>query len=96
MVESSNYEEGIDYNETFAPVIRNEAIQILIAFAFYLKFKLFQIDVKSAFSNELLNEKMYVKLPLSFEKVDFPNHFAKLDKALYGLEQAPRAWYERL
>lgn len=59
-------------------------------------FKLFQMDVKSAFLNENLKEAVYVKQPPSFEDVDFPHHVLKLDKSLYGLKQAPRAWYEKL
>jgi hypothetical protein len=69
---------------------------MLLAFACYKDFKLFQMDVKSAFLNGLISEKVYVKQPLGFESHEFPNHVFKLTKALYGLKQAPRAWYERL
>ena len=89
-------EEGIDYDETFAPVARLEAIRILLAFACYMDFKLFQMDVKSAFLNGVVKEEVYVEQPPGFESFDFPNHAFKLRKALYGLKQAPRAWYERL
>ncbi|XP_049342929.1 uncharacterized protein LOC125807259 [Solanum verrucosum] len=91
-----NQEEEIDYDETFALVARMEAIRILIAFAAHVEFKLFQMDVKSAFLNGNLKEKVYVKKPPYFEDADLPNHVLKLDKALYGLKQAPRAWYEHL
>jgi hypothetical protein len=88
--------EGIDYEETFAPVVRSEAIRILLAFAASKGFKLFQMDVKSAFLNGYIEEEVYVRQPPGFESSKFPNHVFKLQKALYGLKQAPRAWYERL
>ncbi|CAM8954199.1 unnamed protein product [Rhodiola kirilowii] len=88
--------EGVDFDETFAPVARLEAIRLLLAFACHLKFKLFQMDVKSAFLNGLLNEEVYVAQPKGFEHPHHPDHVYRLKKALYGLKQAPRAWYERL
>nr|GEV31744.1 retrovirus-related Pol polyprotein from transposon TNT 1-94 [Tanacetum cinerariifolium] len=88
------HEEGIDYDETFAPVARMEAIRIFLAFATYINFKVYQMDVKSAFLNGKLKEEVYVKQPHGFESSEFPNYVCKLDKALYGLEQALRAWYE--
>ncbi|WP_264802584.1 reverse transcriptase domain-containing protein, partial [Bacillus sp. CN2] len=88
--------EGIDYEETFAPVARLEAIRILLAFAASKGFKLFQMDVKSAFLNGYIEEEVYVQQPPGFENPKFPNHVFKLHKALYGLKQAPRAWYDRL
>ncbi|KAL5541106.1 hypothetical protein UlMin_043392 [Ulmus minor] len=91
-----NQEEGIDYEETFAPVARLEAIRILLAFACYHDFVLFQMDVKSAFLNGFILEEVFVEQPPGFESFDFPNHVYKLKKALYGLKQAPRAWYDRL
>ncbi|KAK8578905.1 hypothetical protein V6N13_142162 [Hibiscus sabdariffa] len=89
-------EEGIDFDETYAPVARMEAIRMLLAFACHHEFKLFQMDVKSAFLNGFISEEVYVEQPPSFEDPNFPNHVFKLSKALYGLKQAPRAWYERL
>ncbi|GJS31858.1 putative reverse transcriptase domain-containing protein [Tanacetum coccineum] len=86
-----NQQEGIDYDETFAPVVRLEAIMIFLAFAIYMNFTLYQKDVKSAFLNGNLKEEVYVKQPPGFEINEFPNHICKLDKALYGLKQAPRA-----
>ena len=91
-----NQQEGIDYDETFAPVARLEAIRILLAFAAHKNLKLFQMDVKSAFLNGFLNEEVYVHQPPGFINEKKPNHVFKLKKALYGLKQAPRAWYERL
>ena len=82
---------NIDYEENFAPVARIEAIRILIAFVAHMEFKLYQMDVKSAFLNEYLKEKVYAMQPPGFESKEFSNHVFKLDKALYGLKQAPRA-----
>jgi hypothetical protein len=88
--------EGIDYEETFAPIARLEAIRILLAFAASKGFKLFQMDAKSAFLNGYIEEEVYVRQPPSFESSKFLNHVFKLQKALYGLKQAPIASYERL
>ncbi|GJU61818.1 retrovirus-related pol polyprotein from transposon TNT 1-94 [Tanacetum coccineum] len=89
-------EERIDYDETFAPVARMEAIRIFLSFATYMNFKVYQMDVKSDSLNGKLKEEVYVKQPPDFESSEFPNYACKLDKALYGLKQAPRAWYEIL
>jgi hypothetical protein len=78
--------EGIYYDETFAPVARLEAIMILLAFSASKGFKLFQMDVKSAFLNGYIEEGVYVRQPLGFESSKFPNHVFKLQKALYGLK----------
>ncbi|WVZ93735.1 LOW QUALITY PROTEIN: hypothetical protein U9M48_039692 [Paspalum notatum var. saurae] len=88
--------EGKDYEETFAPVARLEAIRILLAFAASKGFKLQQMDVKSAFPNGFIEEEVYVRQPPGFESARFPDRVYKLRKALYGLKQAPRAWYARL
>jgi hypothetical protein len=88
--------EGIDYEETFAPVARLEAIRILLAFSVAKGFKLHQMDVKSAFLNGVLEEEVYVRLPPGFESEKYPHRVYKLRKALYGLKQAPRAWYGKL
>ncbi|GJQ96108.1 retrovirus-related pol polyprotein from transposon TNT 1-94 [Tanacetum coccineum] len=87
-----NQQEGIDNNESFAPVARLKAVRIFLAFATYMNFIVYQMDVKSAFLNGKLKEEVYVKQPPGFESNDFPNHVCKLDKALYGLKQAPIAW----
>ncbi|GJW89609.1 retrovirus-related pol polyprotein from transposon TNT 1-94 [Tanacetum coccineum] len=91
-----NQQEGIDYDETYAPVTRLDSIRILLAYACALDFKLFQMDVKSAFLNSFINEEVYVAQPLGFIDFEKPNHVYKLKKALYGLKQAPKAWYDRL
>jgi hypothetical protein len=88
--------EDLDFGETYAPVARLESICILLAFATHHDFKLYQMDVKSAFLNGPISELVYVEQPPGFEDSKFPNHVYKLHKALYGLKQAPRAWYECL
>ncbi|GJW47192.1 retrovirus-related pol polyprotein from transposon TNT 1-94 [Tanacetum coccineum] len=89
------WQEGIDYDQTFAPVARLEAIGIFLAFSTYMNFIIYQMDVKSAFINGKLKEEVYVKQPPGFESNEFHNHVCKLDKALYGLKQATRAWYPK-
>jgi hypothetical protein len=88
--------EGLDFDETYATVARLESIRILLAYATYHGFKLYQMDVKSAFLNGPIKEEVYVEQPPSFEDIEYPNHVYKLSKALYGLKQAPRACYECL
>jgi hypothetical protein len=73
-----------------------EAIRILLAFSMAKGFKLHQMDMKSAFLNGVLEEEVYVRQPPGFESEKYPNRVYKLSKALYGLNQAPRAWYGRL
>jgi hypothetical protein len=85
--------EGIDYEETFALVVRLEAIRILLAFSVAEGFKLHQMDVKSAFLNGVLDEEVYVRQPPGFESEKYPHRVYKLRKALYGLKQTPRPWY---
>ncbi|KAK6160650.1 hypothetical protein DH2020_004031 [Rehmannia glutinosa] len=89
-------EEGIDFDETFAPVARLEAIRILLAYCCFKNFKVYQMDVKSAFLNGFIQEEVYVKQLPGFENFSRPNDVYKLKKALYGLKQEPRAWYDRL
>jgi hypothetical protein len=82
--------------ETFAPVVCLEAIRILLAFDVYKGFKLHQMDVKSAFLNGIILEKVFVRQPPGFENPKYPNSVYKLSKSLYELKQASRAWYARL
>ncbi|KAJ9558624.1 hypothetical protein OSB04_013238 [Centaurea solstitialis] len=89
-------QEGIDYDETFAPVARIEAIRIFLAYAAHKNMMVYQMDVKCAFLNGVLREEVYVEQPEGFVDPRFPDHVYALDKALYGLKQAPRAWYETL
>ncbi|KAJ9541772.1 hypothetical protein OSB04_028278 [Centaurea solstitialis] len=89
-------QEGIDYDETFAPVARLEAIRMFLAYAAYKDFTVFQMDVKTAFLYGHLKEEVYVTQPEGFVDKEHPDYVYVLDKALYGLKQAPRAWYEEL
>jgi hypothetical protein len=88
--------KGLDFDETYAPVAGLESIRILLAYATYHGFKIYQMDVKSAFLNGPIKEEVYVEQPPGFEDSEYPNLVYKLSKALYGLKQAPRAWYEWL
>ncbi|GJV37049.1 putative ribonuclease H-like domain-containing protein [Tanacetum coccineum] len=89
-------EEGIDYDEVFAPVARIEAIRLFLAFASYMGFTVYQMDVKSTFLYGTIEEEVYVHQPPGFVDLAHPNKVYKVIKALYGLHQAPRAWYETL
>nr|GEW03408.1 hypothetical protein [Tanacetum cinerariifolium] len=89
-------EEGIDYDEVFAPVARIEAIRLFLAYASFMGFIVYQMDVKSAFLYGTIEEEVYVCQPPGFEDPQFPNKVYKVEKALYGLHQALRAWYETL
>nr|GFB31467.1 hypothetical protein [Tanacetum cinerariifolium] len=86
-------QEGIDYDETFAPVARIEAIRLFLAYAAHKDFTVFQMDVKTSFVNGILKEEVYVGQPPGFISKQYLDHVYALDKALYGLKQAPRAWY---
>ncbi|KAJ9553246.1 hypothetical protein OSB04_017291 [Centaurea solstitialis] len=88
--------KGIDYDDVFAPVARIEAIRLFLAFASYKGFKVYQMDVKSAFLYGTIDEEVYVSQPPGFEDPKYPDKVYKLRKALYGLHQAPRAWYDTL
>nr|GEY27072.1 hypothetical protein [Tanacetum cinerariifolium] len=89
-------EEGIDYDEVFSLVARIEAIRLFLTYASFKDFVVYQMDVKSAFLYRNIEEDVYVCQPPRFEDPDFPNKVYKVEKALYGLHQAPRAWYETL
>nr|GFC38453.1 retrovirus-related Pol polyprotein from transposon TNT 1-94 [Tanacetum cinerariifolium]GFC38476.1 retrovirus-related Pol polyprotein from transposon TNT 1-94 [Tanacetum cinerariifolium] len=84
-------QEGIDYDETFAPVAQIEAICLFLAYASHKDFTVFQMDVKTAFLNGILKEEVYVGQPPGFFSKQYPDHVYALDKALYCLKQAPRA-----
>ncbi|GKB89884.1 retrovirus-related pol polyprotein from transposon TNT 1-94 [Tanacetum coccineum] len=89
-------EEGIDFEESFAPVARIEAIFIFIANAANKNMPIYQMDVKMTFLTGELREVVYVSQPKGFVDQDKPNHVYRLKKALYGLKQAPRAWYDMM
>ncbi|GKC41346.1 putative ribonuclease H-like domain-containing protein, partial [Tanacetum coccineum] len=89
-------EEGIDYDEVFAPIAIIETIRLFLAYASFKDFLVYQMDVKSAFLYGKIEEEVYVCQPPGFEDPDFPDRVYKVEKALYGLHQAPKAWYETL
>jgi hypothetical protein len=88
--------EGLDFGETFAPVARLEATRILLAIAATKGFKLYQMNVKSAFLNGVIQEEVYVRQPPGFENPKYSHRVYKLSKALYRLKQTLRTWYARL
>nr|GFA96489.1 retrovirus-related Pol polyprotein from transposon TNT 1-94 [Tanacetum cinerariifolium] len=96
VVRGYRQEEGLDFEESFAPVARMEAIRIFLAYAAHKSFIVFQMDVKTTFLHGSLKEDMHVCQPEGFIDADHPSHVYKLKKALYGLKQAPRAWYDEL
>jgi hypothetical protein len=88
--------EGLDFWETFAHVAHLKAIRILLVFTVSKGFKLYQIDIKSALQNGVIQEEVYVRQLLSFESPKYPDRVYKLSKALYRLKQASHTWYARL
>nr|GFB41020.1 putative ribonuclease H-like domain-containing protein [Tanacetum cinerariifolium] len=89
-------EEGIDYEEVFAPVARIKAIRLFLAYAYFMGFPVYKMDVKSAFLYGTIKEEVYACQPPGFEDREYHDKVYKVVKALYGLHQAPRAWYETL
>nr|GEV35838.1 retrovirus-related Pol polyprotein from transposon TNT 1-94 [Tanacetum cinerariifolium] len=96
VVRGYRQEEGIDFKESFAPVTRMEAIRIFLAYAAHKSFTVFQMNVKTAFLHGSLKEDVYVCQPKDFIDADHPSHVYNLKKDLYGVKQAPRAWYDEL
>ncbi|GJV13019.1 retrovirus-related pol polyprotein from transposon TNT 1-94 [Tanacetum coccineum] len=96
MARGYHQEEGVDFEESFAPVARLEAIRIFLTFAAHKNMVIYQINVKTAFLNGNLREEVYVSQPDGFVDPDNPNHVYKLKKALFGLKQTPHAWYDML
>ena len=88
--------EGVDYFETFSPVVKASTVRIVLSLAVMHKWKIRQVDVNNAFLNGDLTEDVYMYQPEGFIDQQKPNHVCKLKKALYGLKQAPRAWYDKL
>ncbi|GJW23794.1 retrovirus-related pol polyprotein from transposon TNT 1-94 [Tanacetum coccineum] len=89
-------EEGIEFEETFAPVAHLKAVQMFLAYTKNKGFIVYQMYVKTAFLNGTMKEEVYVSQPDDFVEPEFPNHVYRLRKSLYGLKQAPRAWYDKL
>ncbi|XP_021831951.1 uncharacterized protein LOC110771896 [Prunus avium] len=92
VVEGFSEEQGLDYNETFSPVVRHTTVRLVLAHATKNHWELHQLDVKNAFLHGDLQEEVYMKQPQGFEDAIHPSHICKLLKSLYGLKQAPRAW----
>ena len=89
-------QEGIDYSETFSPVIKQATVRLVFSIAVSRNWKIHQLDIHNVFLNGILTEEVYMKQPPSFVDSFLPSHVCKLHKLLYGLKQAPRAWYTRL
>nr|GEV39696.1 hypothetical protein [Tanacetum cinerariifolium] len=89
-------EEGIDYDEVFTLVARIEAIRLFLAYASFMGFTVYHMDVKSAFLYGTIDEEVYVMQPPGFQDLEYPARVYKVEKAMYGLHQAPRAWYGTL
>ncbi|GJR86950.1 retrovirus-related pol polyprotein from transposon TNT 1-94 [Tanacetum coccineum] len=96
VVRGYRQEEGIDFEESFAPIARMEAIKIFLAYDAHKSFTVFHMDVKTVFLHGTLKEDVYVCQPEGFIDADHPSHIYKLKKALYGLKEVPRVWYDEL
>jgi hypothetical protein len=88
--------KGIDYNETFSPVVKISLIRVLLAWAAFRKLTIHQMDVKSAFLNSLLEEDIYMSQPEGYVNSKYKDLVCKLNKTLYGLKQSSRSWYHRM
>nr|GEV09135.1 retrovirus-related Pol polyprotein from transposon TNT 1-94 [Tanacetum cinerariifolium] len=96
VVRGYRQKEGINFDESFAPVAKMESIRIFLAYVAHKSFYVFQMDVKTAFLHGSLKEDVYMCQPEGFIDADHPSHVYKLKKALYGLKQVPRTWYDEL
>jgi hypothetical protein len=88
--------EGVDYEETFFPIVRYTSIQVDILIASFLGWQIHQMDVKTTFLNGVIEEEVYIEQPQGFEVHRRESHVCRIRKSLYELKQAPRAWYSRI
>jgi hypothetical protein len=88
--------EGVDFEETVAPIARMEAIRMILAYTCSKRIEVYQMDVKSAFLNRELEEEFYIEQPEGFILLEHGDFVCRLKKALYGLKKVPRSWYSRL
>ena len=96
LVAKGNHQQaGIDYDETFNPVVKPATIRLVLSLAAQNKWSLRQLDVSNAFLHGALKERVYMRQPVEFIDPQFPSHICSLQKSLYGLRQAPRAWFEK-
>ena len=95
MAKGFHQQYGVDFDETFSPVIKPPTVRIILTLAVQFNWPLRQLDVRNAFLHGHLKEKVYMVQPSGYVDSRFPNHVCKLQKSLYGLKQAPRAWFER-
>ena len=96
VVKGYTQEKGIDFDESFPPIVRLESIRMVLTSACFKNFKLFQMDVKSVFLNDFIDQEIYVDQPPDFENEIYPNHVFKFSKILYRLKQVPTVWYKHL
>ena len=96
MARGFSQKEGIDYEETFSPIAKYTSIRTIMALDSMMKWDLHQMDVNTTFLNGVIEEEVYIKQPQWFEVKDIVTHVCKLKNAMYGLNQAPRAWYGRI
>lgn len=94
MANGFHQQDGDDYSETFSPVIKHTTIKLLIALIVHYKWPIRQLDVQNVFLNGNLNEEVYMKHPQGFVDDNFPDHVCILERSLYSLKQAPRAWFQ--
>ena len=95
MAKGFHQQFGVNFEETFNPIIKPPTVRIILSLAIQFNWPLRQLDVSNAFLHGFLREDVYMVQPLGYVDPDHPNHVCKLLKSLYGLKQAPRAWFER-